>query len=106
MTHEAQPQIPEPQGGHPLVVRLTVLVASVLAGVSGSPPETSCRKNCIPWLTHFPVGALKEGPVEANSDPLAEPTLTCTFVVPVDCHESVVTPNPRLATLGSPTDTL
>ena len=77
------------------MVRFTVTVAIVFADVKGNPPDTSCRKNTIPFVAHLPVVPIPLGPVRATSGPLGESTCTSTSVVPVEVHVNVVTPNPE-----------
>ena len=48
------------------------MVARVLAAVSAFPPDTSCRKKTVPFLTHLPVVAFQLPPAELEkSGPLA-----------------------------------
>lgn len=80
--------------GHPAVVNLIVVLASVFSAVSGFPPDTSCKKKVIPSATHLPVSDVPVGIVRAKSTPSGETTCTSTVSGPTEVHDSLVTPSP------------
>jgi hypothetical protein len=72
----------------------TLRVASVLPRVNGFPPVTFCRKNSVPFLTHFSVSAWPEAVAAASIGPSGASTWTSTAIPSGTRQETRVTPKP------------